>query len=665
MNLNIALGILLLPAASAIICGLFGKYLKEKTGWVATGAMLGTLAITAILWGLWIVDSQGNSGYVPWGFEWIKVGGFSIEAKFWVDELTLIMLTFVSLVGSMVFIYANGYMHGDPGTPRFFAYFSLFATAMFLLVLGANFPMLFIGWEGVGLCSYLLIGYYFDKDFDGKITCADAGRKAFITNRVGDFGFLLGMLFVLYFFGTLDFHQLFKDGGAVAGFLGENGTAMGWVFTAIALLLFIGATGKSAQIPLYIWLPDAMAGPTPVSALIHAATMVTAGVYMVARCNVFYWLSPEAMTIVAIIGALTAFVAASIGITQRDIKKVLAYSTVSQLGYMFLACGVGAFSVAIFHVFTHAFFKGCLFLCAGSVIHALHHEQDMTKMGGLKSEMPRTYWTYLISTLAISGIFPFAGFFSKDEILLNTYLVDLNIGKTLWLIGVATALMTAFYMFRSVYLTFHGKFRGSEEKWMHVEESPNVMTIPLIILAIGATTAGLLGLPAWFPALPQHILPHFLDHGVTLQGQHLAEQFGMSAIERHHISHSTELGLAVFSLLVAVGGWALAYFVYAKNYPALPEKLRNNLRPLWNLSWNLWYYNMFCMKGVCGGLMALYRFILAIDQHIVDGVVNGAGRVAQAVGGELREMQNGSVQAYAVWVLVGANIVMLFLVFAL
>ena len=669
--------ILVLPLASFLLCGLFGNVLKDKAGYVAAAAMLGTLVCTALLFfgSLYIpheanevaklVAAEGGStdgtpspgGVSIHLFEWFSVGSLTIEAELWLDQLTMVMLWVVSFVGSMVFIFANGYMHGDKCVPRFFAYLSLFAFAMYLLILGSNFLMMFIGWEGVGLCSYLLIGYYYDKPFDDKISCADAGKKAFIVNRIGDFGFLLGVFFVFAYFGSLDFHELFKDGGIVASTVAAQGKQIMWVFPIIALLLFVGATGKSAQIPLYIWLPDAMAGPTPVSALIHAATMVTAGVYMLTRCNVFYFLAPEAMTIVAIVGAATAVVAASIGITQTDIKKVLAYSTVSQLGYMFLACGVGAFSVAIFHVFTHAFFKACLFLCSGSVIHAMHHEQDMTKMGGLKAKMPKTYWTYLISTIAIAGLPPLAGFWSKDEILYNAFISENGIGIYLWIAGIAAALMTSFYMFRSVFLTFHGTPRMTEEKYDHVHESPSVMTLPLVILAIGAACVGIFNLPGWVPLLPHHIFSDFLKPVIAF-GQDLGIGRGTFK-EVHHLSHSKELLLAAVSIIIAGLGFWYAKACYIDKYPELPEKNATAFRPFYTLSYNLWFYNMFCMKIVVGIFRIFCGIALRLDINLVDNFVNSMAGFAHGIGDHFRQMQNSQIQSYALWIMFGLNLVVL------
>ncbi len=463
------------------------------------------------------------------------------------------MVGFVTFVGFLIHLYSVGYMHGEPDRDyaRYFGYLNLFMFAMLTLVTGSNLPVLFVGWEGVGLCSYLLIGFYFEKDW-----CAAAGMKAFIVNRIGDFGFLLAIFFAFYYFGTLEFQGLFD---AMAG---DHGGHFAGAATIIGLLLFVGAIGKSAQIPLFVWLPDAMAGPTPVSALIHAATMVTAGVYMVARCNYFYQMSPTAMLTVAVIGGVTAVFAATIGLVQNDIKKVLAYSTVSQLGYMFLAAGVGAYVVAIFHVVTHAFFKACLFLGSGSVIHACGGEQDMRKMGGLKKYMPTTYWTFLVATIAIAGIFPFAGFFSKDEILAKVFAAgygDLNhhggVYYLLWALAVIGAILTAFYMFRLVFMTFHGDFRGGEEAEHHLHESPWTMTLPLQILGVLSIIGGFIGVPGFLWGHPEHnLIDRFLEPVVM----HLDHGGHAGA----HPGLGLELGLIFLSLAAAGFGIWMAYRFY-------------------------------------------------------------------------------------------------------
>jgi NADH-quinone oxidoreductase subunit L len=447
---------------------------KAVIGAVASLAILASFAISLGIF----FEFESTQPVIVHLFDWIKVGGINIPFSFQIDQLSILMLLIITGIGSLIHIYSAGYMSHDTGFGKFFAYLNLFVFFMLLLVLGANYVVMFIGWEGVGLCSYLLIGFWYNKS-----SYADAAKKAFIMNRIGDLGFLLGVFLIITTFGSVSFVEIFpKAEGLVSG----DATLM-----LITILLFIGATGKSAQLPLFTWLPDAMAGPTPVSALIHAATMVTAGIYMIARSNILFTLSPVTMSIIAVVGLATAIIAAIIALTQTDIKKVLAYSTVSQLGYMFLGLGVGAYTGAFFHVLTHAFFKALLFLGAGSVIHAMSDEQDMRNMGGLKGKLPITFLTMLIGTIAIAGLPPFAGFFSKDEILAHVY--DHN--KILWVVGVLGALLTAFYMFRMMFLTFWGSFRGTEEQKHHLHESPISMTLPLIVLAVLSVIGGFIGVP--------------------------------------------------------------------------------------------------------------------------------------------------------------------------
>ncbi|MEN8185301.1 MAG: NADH-quinone oxidoreductase subunit L, partial [Myxococcota bacterium] len=524
----------LLPFAGALVNGLFGRRLPVRAvHTVACGAVL--LALLLSLGS--ILDLSGGveeyralaaahperyelsapgeaTRFEVTPAEWIPFGTIQDQGEpavpgleresvlrvgwtFQIDALTAVMLLVVTGVGFLIHVYSIGYMGGDPGYARFFSFMNLFTGAMLTLVLGGNFLVMFVGWEGVGLCSYLLIGYYYDQVFDREsgLTCADAGRKAFIVNRIGDFAFLIGVLLVVVLFGTLDFSEVAaRINGHSAAWFGSG------VLTLIGILFFIGATGKSAQIPLYVWLPDAMAGPTPVSALIHAATMVTAGVYMLARTSALYWHAPDAMMVVAVVGCLTAIFAATMGLVQHDIKKVLAYSTVSQLGYMFLAAGVGAFVAAIFHLVTHAFFKACLFLGAGSVIHANHHTNDMRLYGGLRKWMPWTFRTYLVATLAIAGFPLLSGFFSKDEILVSS--LTSNRGHVaLWVVGSLAAVLTSFYMFRSVWMTFLGENRAPEEVRKHIHESPRVMTGVLSVLAAGAIVVGFLGVPSGMTGL--------------------------------------------------------------------------------------------------------------------------------------------------------------------
>jgi NADH-quinone oxidoreductase subunit L len=598
--------------------------------------------------------------WIPAGVNPLRLGGaanYLVEWAFRLDPLSALMISFVTFVGFLIHVYSVGYMGHEEGYGRYFAYLNLFMFSMLILVLAANFVVMFAGWEGVGLCSYLLIGYWYQKQF-----AADAGKKAFVVNRIGDLGFILGVFGILSLFGTTDF-------GKVFGFAASDPQRYAPFATFLCLCLFVGAIGKSAQIPLYVWLPDAMAGPTPVSALIHAATMVTAGVYMVVRCNVLFRLSPDAMLFVAYIGCATAVVAASIALVQNDIKKVLAYSTVSQLGYMFLGCGVGAFVGGIFHVFTHAFFKACLFLGSGSVIHALGGEQDMRAMGGLRIRMPATYKTFLISTLAIAGIFPFAGFFSKDEILGETF----GSGRILlYAVGLLTAGMTAFYMFRGVFMTFFGSFRGTPEQEHHVHESPKTMTVPLWILAAGAVLAGFVGIPAVFGELVLLENAHRLKAWLSP----IFPQLPGVALE-HPMGKGMELALMALSLTVAVVGIAVAYRFYGAGAPfEIPKRLAERFSGAYRVLCNKYYVDEFyewtIVRGVAkgggqflwdfdarvvdgfgvNGLFAwvplmLSRLASLFDQYVVDGLVNGVADTLQGGYRAVRRLQTGRVQNYA------------------
>ncbi|MCX5907818.1 MAG: NADH-quinone oxidoreductase subunit L, partial [Deltaproteobacteria bacterium] len=526
-------------------------------------------------------------------YQWMGVGNLQVNVGFLVDPLSIVMMMVVSGVSLIIHIYSHGYMHDDPGFPRYFAYLNLFVFFMLTLVAANNFLLMFVGWEGVGLCSYFLIGFWYEKK-----TAADAGKKAFIVNRIGDYGFLLAIFMIFVTFETLDFQAVFSQ---AQGKLAVGG---GWV-TLITLLLFMGATGKSAQLPLYTWLPDAMEGPTPVSALIHAATMVTAGVYMVVRCHVLFLLAPATLLVVAVIGAATAIFAASIGLAQNDIKRVLAYSTISQLGYMFLACGVGAFTAGMFHLVTHAFFKALLFLGAGSVMHALAGELDMRKMGALKSHLPRTYWTFLIGTLALSGIFPFAGFFSKDEILWSALTQG---GFGLWLVGAVAAFMTATYMFRAVFLTFHGESRVDSHVAQHLHESPPVMTVPLIILGVLSTVGGFIGFPvvAGWNKFHEFLSPVF-------------QTGGPAVAEAPHYPVLFEITLMVGSLIIAGVGILLAYRMYIQE-PGLPDHLADRFKVpyacLANKYWVDEIYHLLFVGPVIRFSVFLWR---RIDDVVVDG----------------------------------------------
>ena len=617
----------LLPFTGFLIAGLFGKYLKEKAAYVAIAGVVGAflLSVNAFLRVLHGTIINENI------YNWMTIGSFSVNVGIQIDQLTAVMLLVVTTLSSLIHIYSVGYMHGDKGYARFFAYLELFTFFMLVLVMANNFLLMFVGWEGVGLCSYLLIGFWYEKK-----SAADAGVKAFVVNRVGDFGFVLGMLLIFVTFGTLDFSGVFAAlTPAVANQTYIVFGAQMSVITLIALLLFVGATGKSAQLPLYVWLPDAMEGPTPVSALIHAATMVTAGVFMVARCAPIFSLSPTAMTVVAVTGGVTAVFAATIGLVQNDIKRVIAYSTISQLGYMFLGLGVGAFSAGIFHLTTHAFFKGLLFLAAGSVIHALGGEQDMRKMGALRHKIKVTWMVFLAGSLALSGIFPFAGFFSKDEILWSAYSSS-DMGRALWVLGVLGALMTAFYSFRLIYMTFYGSSRMDHEVEHHVHESPRVMTVPLMLLAFFAVTIGWIGIPG---AIFSHA-NRFGDFLAPLfpSVEHAAEGGG-PALERW---------LMIFSVLVAGAGIRLAYVMYVKSR-AVPDRVAKNFKGTYNLLLNKYHvdeiYNYLFVDGL---VHKLAKVLYAIgDVKIVDGAVNGIARLIGKTSEGGRKMQTGYVQQYA------------------
>jgi len=539
------------------------------------------------------------------------VGPFQIDWAYQVDPLSSVMLLVVTFVGFLIHVYSTGYMAHDPGYARYMAYLNLFMFAMLTLVLGANYPMLFIGWEGVGLCSYLLIGFWFEKQ-----SASDAGKKAFIVNRIGDAFFILGMMLVFQVFGSLDFRTVFAAAQHVPVEQAWTGT-----LTVACLFLFLGACGKSAQIPLYVWLPDAMEGPTPVSALIHAATMVTAGVYMVTRSSVLYAHAPNALLVVACVGALTAIFAASIGLVQYDIKRVLAYSTVSQLGYMFLACGVGAFTAGIFHLMTHAFFKALLFLGSGSVIHAMSGEQDMRRMGGLRKKLPVTHLTMFIGCLAIAGVPFLAGFFSKDEILWSAFKIG-GYGQWVWGIGLVTAGMTAFYMFRLFYMTFHGAFRGTPEQAHHLHESPSSMTVPLMVLAAGSVLAGYVGLPA-VSGLP-NLFEHFLEPVLEPAHHVLREVFAAPAP-----GHGVEWALMGASVAVGLVGIFVSRHFF-KTSPAIPERLASAFATPHRVLLNKYYvdelYGALFVRGLAlGGGRTLH----GVDRHVIDG---GDGELRPGLG---------------------------------
>ena len=615
------------PLIGFLINGLFGKRISKNTVSIVGPAAVG-LSFALVLGAFWeYIHLPANAKPLEVVlYNWITSGNFNAQAAFLVDPLSLIMLLVVSGVGFLIHIYSVGYMHDDPGYARYFSYLNLFVVNMLILVMANNFLLMFVGWEGVGLCSYLLIGFWYEKQ-----SASDAGKKAFVVNRIGDFGFLLGIFLIFYTFGTINFRDVFAQAGTYP--VGST------IITIITLCLFVGATGKSAQIPLYTWLPDAMEGPTPVSALIHAATMVTAGVYMVARCSPLYVQAPISMTVVAVTGLATAFMAASIGLAQNDIKRVLAYSTVSQLGFMFVACGVGAFVAGIFHLMTHAFFKALLFLGSGSVIHGMHGEQDMRKMGALKSKMPITYAVMLTGTLAIAGIFPFAGFFSKDEILFKA-LTDGHVGY--WAIASTAALMTAFYMFRLIFMTFYG-----EKRWdphVHPHESPPVMTIPLIILAILSTVGGFVGIPliqGW------NVFHDFLSPSIA----HVAAGHAV-----HHSSHF-EVIMMLVSMGVALVGIFLAYKMYIKQ-PELPEKVTERVPGLYDLIYNKYYidelYDATVVEPIKNGSVMLWK---EADTKVIDGVVNGTASFVEKLSAVIRKLETGYVQNYALGILIGVAVI--------
>ena len=615
-----------LPLIGFLVNGLAGRLLKREaligaigSATVGAGFIIGCLLLRELL----SLPADHRTFGVTL-YSWIAAGGLHTSVAYQVDPLSVTMLLIVTGVGFLIHLYAIGYMHGDPGFWRFFAYLNLFVFAMLNLVMADNFLLLFLGWEGVGLCSYLLIGFWYNRTFESGTT-GDAAKKAFIVNRVGDFGFLIGMFLIFSTFGSLQFQTVFG--------LAERMPVGAPVIVAITLALFIGATGKSAQIPLFVWLPDAMAGPTPVSALIHAATMVTAGVYMVARCSLLYALAPVSLHVVAAVGACTALLAATIGLVQNDIKKVLAYSTISQLGYMFLALGVGAFSAALFHVMTHAFFKALLFLGAGAVIHAMHDEQNIQKMGGLKSVMPVTYWTFVAGAVAIAGIFPFSGFFSKDEILWQAFAGG---HWVLWLTGLAGAGLTAFYMFRLVTLTFDGEARWTHG--VHPHEAPKIMTVPLMALAALSVVGGIAGIPA------------SLGGGNAME--HWLEPVFQPAMDRlgAHAGHgeATEYLLMAVSLGVALSGIFLARYWYLKRND-IPASLSTAFPRGYTLLMRKYYvdeiYGAVIVRPVARGSEKLLWRI--VDVGIIDWSVNAIARITGVISRTMRLVQTGVTQSYA------------------
>jgi len=628
----------LLPLLGSAINGLFGaKWPNKAVNWVALGST--GLSFVCALEAVREFFRSGQVSFHKAFFTWISAGVFRAGFDLQMDQLTVVMVLVVTGVGWLIHIYSTGYMAHEGGYYRFFSYLNLFMFFMLILVLAANYVLLFVGWEGVGLASYLLIGFYFLKN-----SASDAGKKAFIVNRIGDFGFMLGMFLLFRTFHTLDFTALFQAASNPAW--GPEGWGQFGTFTIAGLLLFMGACGKSAQLPLYVWLPDAMEGPTPVSALIHAATMVTAGVYVVARSHVLFTHSETALVVVAIVGCATAFFAATIGLVQTDIKKVLAYSTVSQLGYMFLACGVGAFSAGIFHLMTHAFFKALLFLAAGSVIHAMGGEQDMRRMGGLSKKIKYTYATMLIATLAIAGIPPLAGFFSKDAILLSAF--QFSGGHPLYVLGLLTALLTSFYMFRLVLLTFHGKQRYDEHK-VHVHESPWSMLGPLVALAVLSIVGGWVAAPALAggPDYFQNFLKPVFGSGEGVEAWNEAA------------AHSLELALAVVAVVSALLGLAVALWLYRWR-PEKADGLAKSMAPAYRTLLNKYYVDELYAATIVKPLLWISTNALwkTADVAGIDGTVNGIADGVTAVGDRTRHTQSGNTRSYAVWVVIGALVVL-------
>ncbi len=622
----------LFPLIGFLINGIFGYKIKNEkvSGFIGSFSIFLSFLVTAIIFFQLLGLAPENRSISVKLFSWISADTLKVDAAYLVDPLSVVMGLIVTGVGFLIHIYSIGYMHGDRGFARFFAFMNLFIFAMMNLVLGDNFLVMFLGWEGVGLCSYLLIGFWYEKKFTG-----DAANKAFWVNRIGDFGFLLAMFFVFANFFTLNFSQVF--GAAPAIFAVKP-----WLLPVISILLFVGAVGKSAQIPLYVWLPDAMAGPTPVSALIHAATMVTAGVYMVARCSILFTLSPVTMDIVLAVGTFTAFFAATIAITQNDIKKILAYSTISQLGFMFMAMGVGAFSTGIFHVTTHAYFKALMFLGAGSVIHSLHDEQDVTRMGGLKNQMKITFLTFLMGGIAIAGVPPFSGFFSKDEILTDVFMS----GKYVYFVmGLLTAFMTAFYIFRLISLTFYSNPRYDSAN-VHPHESPKVMTIPLIILAVLSVIGGFIGLPS---IIGTNLIGQFLDPVFENSSRLLSEQ---------HIGESTEIILTIVSVAIALLSIFLSLRIYTREYRASKFAQTAFYRIVQNKYFVDEFYNAVVVVPIRKLSEVFYTFM---DLKVIDGAVNGTAKFFNGLSSDWRKLQTGVIQDYAIISIAGIILILAYI----
>ena len=631
--------ILLFPLVGVLINALLGRWLPRRLvaaiACLAVGAsfVMALLVFFALL-GLPAETEAGANGreLVMPIFSWIVAGGFEIEAAILLDQLSILMALVVTGVSTLLHIYSAAYMKGEEYYNRYFTWLNLFVLMMLILVLGNNFLVMYVGWEGVGLCSYLLIGYWFEKE-----SAADAGKKAFIVNRVGDFGFALGIMLIFATVGSLAFQDVFPAASTLL-----PGTA-----TAIALLLFLGAAGKSAQIPLYVWLPDAMEGPTPVSALIHAATMVTAGVYMVARCHTLFEASPSALNWVIWIGVLTAFFAATMALVQKDFKRILAYSTISQLGYMFVGMGAGAYAAGMFHLTTHAFFKALLFLCAGSVMHALSGELDIFKMGGLRRKMPWTFATLLVGVLALSGVPLLAGFFSKDEILLGAYESGALIP---WILGTITAALTAFYAFRLLFVAFYGKPRMDKKTQRHLHESPPVMLVPMVILAVLAVLGGYIG------------LPRFLGLGNAID-EFLHPIFADSLVAAPHAEHvSVEITLMVVSTLAVAGGFVAAYWIYIRNW-GLGARMTKSAQWLYDIVYNKYYVDEAYTEAIVKPLRMLGELMVdAVEERSIDGAVNGVARLVGLAGEGLRRLQTGLVRNYALAMFIGIVAVMIYFV---
>ena len=630
-----------LPLASFVFTLFFGKRLGVRCHWVPIATVL-----TSFVCALMAFNDVRHGHTVNQDlYTWISSGSFKASVGFLLDELTAVMLIVVTSISSLVHIYSVGYMKGEDGYYRFFSYLSLFTFSMLMLVLGNNFLQLFFGWEAVGLSSYLLIGFYYEK-----VSAADAGKKAFIVNRFGDFGFALGVFLVFVTFGSLHYETVFAQAATMTG---HTFSILGMTFdlpTAMALLLFCGAVGKSAQLPLHVWLPDAMEGPTPVSALIHAATMVTAGVFLVARCNPIFSLSMTALNVITVVGAVTCLFAATIALTQTDIKRVVAYSTVSQLAYMFIGCGVGAYGAGVFHLFTHAYFKALLFLGCGSVILGMHHEQDYRYMGGLRKYMPITYITFLIASLSISGVPGLAGFFSKDEILAMAFASPVGAGKFAWFIGTLVAGITAFYSFRLLFLVFHGEFRGTEEQLHHLKESPPVVTVPLMILAVGAVSAGWFGIP-------------------NILGGHNRWAEFLEPVVGHpmaHLSGGVELMLMIISILAGVVGIALAWYMYIVK-PGLARKVAETVPVAYKLSLNKYFIDEIYIKGLVEPTLGFSRGVLLkiVDLGIIERIVNGVPELIGRFGFIIRRVQDGRVSHYLVYMAGGVLFVLGYTCFGL